>query len=149
MPGNSTNRFEEKLWGQFVTPTYWHNFFTLCESPVCDHLDVSSLMFDSIQILSFVAATFSDRKMRWCNWLVSKILQSLRQRSLLVKDFFFRIDSSQTDKRGKYLNYRHSLTILSRRKRKTLLMFISSMMSQKRSTTSWMVFSHSPWNENY
>lgn len=40
--------------------------------------------------------------------------------------------------------YRHLLTILSRRKRSTLLILISSMMSQNRSTTSCMVFSHSP-----
>lgn len=36
-------------------------------------------------------------------------------------------------------------TMLSLRKSNTLLMLMSSMMSQKRSTTSWTVFSQCPW----
>ena len=45
-------------------------------------------------------------------------------------------------------NTRHSLTTLSRRKRRTLLILISSMISQNRSTTSWIVFSHIPLLQN-
>lgn len=39
-------------------------------------------------------------------------------------------------------------TMLSRKNNNTLFMLISSIMSQNRSTTSWMVFSQLPYNEN-
>lgn len=56
------------------------------------------------------------------------------------------INFYESQKENIFNSVNNLLTILSRRKRKTLLMLISSMISQKRSTTSWMVFSHSPWN---
>lgn len=40
-------------------------------------------------------------------------------------------------------------TMLSRRKPNTLLILMSSIMSQNRSTTSWIVFSQTPCNKSY
>lgn len=45
--------------------------------------------------------------------------------------------------------YEYSLTMLSRKKRNTLLILISSMMSQKRSTTSCILFSQTPCDGKY
>lgn len=66
-----------------------------------------------------------------------------RKTFLVAICFLFRV-STKIDKYS--LDKRYSLTILSRMNFNTLFMLISSIMSQKRSTTSCIVFSQTPWN---
>lgn len=138
-----------KMKKSMTTFLKWVHYNTLARLTGCEWHDVDRSdgwgpAFGSTVVPSVRDDGFCGRKTIWYSWLESRRWPSARRRLLMGNSKIICINIINLFLNNHY----YSPTILSFKNRKTRFMLISSIMSQNRSTTSWMVFSHKPFKPN-